>query len=153
MTLVRAPDTVELLEALAQHLTNLGLARWDPNLTNYPTGALPVVFFGQLRDKPDNAIFINVYNDDRSKDEATPDYYVQIRFRAAGLDVRAVERMADTVFRTIDDTLHERSNTVWAGVNILNCRRHIRGPAALEASNRYTRPDSYTITTNPGANP
>lgn len=153
MTLVRAPDTVELLEALAQHLTNLGLARWDPNLNTYPAGALPVVFFGQLPDKPDTAILLNAYNDDRTRDAATPDYYVQLRFRAAGRDPRTVNRLADSVFRALDDRLHERSNTVWAGVNILSCIRHIRGPAALEASNRYTRPDSYTITTNPGATP
>lgn len=150
MTLVRAPDTVELLEALAQHLTNLGLARWDPNLTNYPAGALPVVFFGQLRDKPDNAIFINVYNDDRSRDQGNPDYYVQLKFRAAGRDPRTVERLGDSVFRALDDLHNERHNGhTWGDVRILLCHRHIRGPIALEATNRYTRPDSYTITTNP----
>lgn len=152
MTLVRAPDTVELLEALAQHLTNLGLARYAPNGI-YVGEGLPAIFFGQLPDKPDTAILLNSYNDDRTRDAATPDYYVQLRFRAAGRDLRTVNRLADSVFRALDDRLHERSNTVWAGVNILSCIRHIAGPIAPDVNNRYTRPDSYTITTNPGAKP
>ena len=150
MTLVRAPDTVELLEALAQHLTNLGLARYAPNGI-YVGEGLPAIFFGQLPDKPDTAILLNAYNDDRSRDQGNPDYYVQLKFRAAGRDPRTVERLGDSVFRALDDRLHERSNTVWAGVNILSCIRHIPGPIAPDVNNRYTRPDSYTITTNPGA--
>lgn len=149
MTLVRAPDTVELLEALAQHLTDLGLARYAPNGI-YVGEGLPAIFFGQLPDKPDTAILLNAYNDDRSRDQGNPDYYVQLKFRAAGRDPRTVERLGDSVFRALDDLHNERHNGhTWGDVRILLCHRHIRGPIALEATNRYTRPDSYTITTNP----
>ena len=92
MTLVRAPDTVELLEALAQHLTNLGLARYAPNGI-YVGEGLPAIFFGQLPDKPDTAILLNSYNDDRTRDAATPDYYVQLRFRTAGRDPRTGQQV------------------------------------------------------------
>ena len=56
------------------------------------------------------------------------------------MTLATVNRLADSVFRALDDRLHERSNTVWAGVNILSCIRHIVGPIAPDANNRYTPP-------------
>ncbi|NMM84313.1 hypothetical protein B2J88_08060 [Rhodococcus sp. SRB_17] len=143
MTQVRAPDTVELLEALAGHLDDSGLARYA---AIYSGDGLPAIYFGSLPDKPDTAILLNVYNEDRSRDDATPDYYVQIRYRTAGRDPRAVELLADAVFRH----LHDQSNVAWGGVNVLLCRRILRAPTAPDSNLRYTRPDSYRITTNPG---
>lgn len=150
MTLVRAPDTEALEDALAKHLAALGLARYTPDGIYTATG-LPAIFFGKLPDKPDTAILINTYNEDRGRDQSTPDFYVQLRFRTAGRDKRTTDRLADTVFRELDDLVNDRSNQVWAGVNILSCHRILRVPAAQDTTLRYERPDSYRITTNPGA--
>ncbi|MGM5065729.1 phage tail terminator protein [Rhodococcus qingshengii] len=149
MTSARAPDTTDLLEALAQRLNDLGVARYDPNIDVYPEGPLPVVFFGQLPDKPATAILLNAYNADHSRDQGNPDYYVQLKFRTAGRDPRTVDRLADAVFRALDDLYNDRHTTRWGDVLVMLCHRHIRGPAMQDLNSRYTRPDSYTITTNP----
>lgn len=144
MTTPRAPSTVTFLDSLAQHLATSGLARYSATGAYTPTG-LPAILFGRLPDKPDAAILLNVYNDDRTRDDWNPDYYVQFRFRTPGLDPRTTEALADSVF----DLLHDVSNVAWGTTKVLLCRRHIRGPIDPDANGRYTRPDSYTITLNP----
>ncbi|WP_027503247.1 minor capsid protein [Rhodococcus sp. UNC363MFTsu5.1] len=137
--------SVDLVVGLAEHLAAAGLARYSP--TGIYTGeGLPAVFFGTLPDKPDTAVLINTYNDDRERDDDSPDLYVQMRFRTAGRNPHTTPRLADDVF----EHLHDRSNfTLPNGVQVLLCRRHITGPNAPDANGRYTRPDSYTLTLNP----
>ena len=144
MTTARAPDTTDLEDALAQHLADLGLARYEPNGVYSATG-LPAVFFGAMPDKPDTALVINTYNDDRSRDDHNPDIYIQIRGRSAGRDPRAVDRLMDGLF----DALHDTSHAQWGDVRVLLCRRTVRAPRDPDANGRWTRPDSYLITVNP----
>lgn len=147
MTEPRAPDRDQLEAALAQRIAGAGLARYNPTGTYTPTG-LPVILFGQIGDKPDGAIHINTYNEDYSRDDGTPDLYVQLRFRTPGQDKRTTNALAHQVFLLLNFT-DEVSNQVWSGLPVLNCRRIITGPIAPDANGRYTRPDSYRITVNP----
>jgi hypothetical protein len=136
---------VDLVVGLAQHLDTLGLARYHPDGV-YPDGPLPAVFFGQLPDKPDAAVLVNVYNDDRDRDDTTPDLYVQFRFRTPGRDPRTTTVLGDSVF----EALHDRSTlTLPNGVRVLLCRRTVAAPLAADQNGRYTRPDSYRFTLNP----
>ncbi|MGX6513257.1 minor capsid protein [Rhodococcus sp. SJ-2] len=144
MTTARAPDTTTLEGALAQHLAALGLARYEPGGIYSATG-LPAVFFGAMPDTPDTALVINTYNDDRSRDDHNPDYYLQIRGRSAGRDPRAVDRLMDAIF----DQLHDTTHQMWGSVRVLQCRRVVRAPRDPDANGRWTRPDSYVITVNP----
>ncbi|KHJ74658.1 minor capsid protein [Rhodococcus sp. Chr-9] len=144
MTTARAPDTTTLEDALAQHLADLGLARYEPT-GMYGAAGLPAVFFGAMPDTPHDAIVINTYNDDRSRDDHNPDIYVQIRGRSAGRDPRAVDRLMDGLF----DALHDTTRTEWGSVRVLLCRRVVRAPRDPDANGRWTRPDSYVITVNP----
>ena len=144
MTTARAPDTTALEDALARRLHALGLVRYEPAGV-YGAGTLPAVFFGTMPDKPDAAILISTYNDDRSRDDDTPDYYLQIRGRRAGRDPRAVDHLMDAIFEAIHDTSHE----TWGSVRVLLCRRVVRAPRDPDANGRWTRPDSYRITVNP----
>lgn len=140
------PSTVPFLASLAQHLASSGLARYSET-GKYTNTGLPAVFFGQLPPTPDAAILINVYNQDNTRDDDSPDMYVQLRYRTPGSDPRTTENLADSVFAL----LHDVSNTVWGTTRVLLCRRVIRGPIAPDATTptRYTRPDSYRVTINP----
>ncbi len=144
MTTARAPDTTTVEDALAQHLAALGLVRYEPGSV-YGTGTLPAVFFGAMPDTPNDAIVINTYNDDRSRDDHNPDLYVQIRGRSAGRDPSNVDRLMDSIF----DALHDTSHQTWGSVRVLLCRRVVRAPRDPDANTRWTRPDSYCITLNP----
>jgi hypothetical protein len=140
-----APDTTEVLRSLAAHLADSGLARWNSDSTPYGAGTLPAIFFEHLPDKPDNALAIAAYNDDRTRDRDNPDIYIQIRGRAAGTNPLAVHDLMDRVYAALDDSSH----ALWGTTRVLICLRHIRGPLITDANNRWTRPDSYTITINP----
>ncbi len=144
MTTARAPDTTALEDALAQRLHTLGLVRYEPTGVYSSTG-LPAVFFGIMPDAPSDAIVINTYNDDRSRDDDNPDYYLQIRGRRAGLDPRAIDQLMDAIYRAIHDASHQ----TWGSVRVLLCRRVVRAQRAPDANGRWTRPDSYRITVNP----
>ncbi|MGW2095777.1 phage tail terminator protein [Promicromonospora sukumoe] len=144
----RAPTSDELEAALAQRIADAGHARYF--LAGlYPPSEVPAIFFGTMPDKPNAAILINVYNDDRDRDPHTPIYLVQLRFRSNAGDRRATEQLANRVFDDLDDRVNERSNSQWGPIRILHCYRHLRAPAAPDANGRWSRPDSYTITTNP----
>lgn len=144
MTATYTPDTTTVETALAQHLDDLGLARYNP-AGIYTGGGLPAVFFGAMPDTPDDALVINLYDDDRSRDDRTPDLYMQIRGRCAGRDPRDVDRLMDSIF----DALHDTSHQQWGSVRVLLCRRVVRAPRDPDANQRWTRPDSYRLTVNP----
>lgn len=138
------PDSWAILDGLAQHLHDAGVARYNPTGI-YEGEGLPAVFFGQLPDKPDTALLLNLYNVDHQRDDGSPDYYIQIRHRTTGRHPKTTEDQADAVFRLLHDTSHQ----VWSSVKVLLCRRIIRAPISPDNNNRYTRPDSYRITANP----
>lgn len=152
MTAPTAPATDVFLRSMATHLVNLGLVRWNPDGAEYtgPT-TLPALFFEQLPDKPDHAIALSAYNDDRSRDRDNPDFYIQLRGRAPGRDPLATHALMDRIFDALDDEEKplNSSHILWGTTKVLLCLRHIRGPLLSDGNNRWSRPDSYTITVNP----
>lgn len=146
-----ATTSTRLVEALAQHLAAANLAQYNPAGGYTENPALPAVTFEVLPPAPDTAVSIAVYNDLRDRDAWNPDIYVRLRFRAAGLDSRRVNDLADAVFeflRTDEPTGPRQS---WpAGVNVLTCFRVVRAQSATDNNGRFMRADSYRITLNPG---
>lgn len=104
MTTPRPPATGPFLRDLAAHLVNLDLVRWNPNGAAYtgPT-TLPALFFETLPPQPDHAISLASYNDDRSRDRDSPDFYIQLRGRAPGRDPLATHALMDRIFEALDD--------------------------------------------------
>lgn len=143
-------EAVPVLEGLGQHLAAKGLVQYKASGVYSENALLPAYLMGRIPPNPDTVVAANIYMDDRSRDPFNPDIYIQLRFRAAGLDPRAVYRLADKVFAELnwgDDHLHE----VWPnGVRVLHSTRVVRADIALDGSNRYELPDSYRITFNPG---
>lgn len=152
MTTPRPPATGPFLRDLAAHLVNLDLVRWNPNGAAYtgPT-TLPALFFETLPPQPDHAISLASYNDDRSRDRDSPDFYIQLRGRAPGRDPLATHALMDRIFEALDDEEKppNSSHILWGTTKVLLCLRHIRGPLLTDGNNRFSRPDSYTITVNP----
>lgn len=138
---------IDLDVGLALHLAALGLARYNASGA-YSGSGLPAVFFGDLPDKPDAAILINGYYDDRDTvgGDDSPTLRVQLRFRTTGEHPHTTRALAESAFEAI----HDRSNFVLPnGIRVLLCRRTIAGSAAKDQNRRYTRPDSYRFTLNP----
>lgn len=144
----RPPTSDELEAALAQRIADSGLAHYQATGA-YPASEVPAIFFGTMPDKPNAAILINVYNDDRDRDPHTPIYLVQLRFRSSTGSRRDAEQLGNRVFDDLDDRVNERSNSQWGPIRVLHCHRHLRAPAAPDGNGRWSRPDSYTIMTNP----
>ena len=149
--MIHTPTTVEVLEALGYHLTDLGLARYNPNAAMTEDPIKPLFVLGPAPATPNTTVSVTPYNDDRSRDKYNPDYYIQLRFRAAGQDLRVVERLADKVFAELDWEPGTRPDEVWpGGVRVQSSRRTVRAPSAPDGSKRFERADSYRITVNPG---
>lgn len=140
---------VEVLDALAWHLDQAGVATYVPS-GKYPANpAKPAIFHGQfLTDAPDRALTINLYNTDPDifTVSSTPLMYVQLRWRGTK-DPRTVQTMAFEGFKT----LHTLTPGYWSGgVAPLSVLRTIDGPIDPDANGRWTKPDSYAIRLNPG---
>lgn len=136
-----------ILDALARHLADAGLARYSPD-GMYGTGTLPAIFMGTLPDKPDAALLLNIYNDsrDRDPDRANPDIWVQIRARTPGRDPRTTDDLADALFDQLDDATHY---VMPGGVHVALSQRVVTTSADPDENGRYTRPDSYKFHLNP----
>ncbi len=143
----RPPTSTELESALAQRIADSGLARYQATGA-YPASEVPAIFFGSMPDKPNAAILVNVYSEP-SRDPHCPIYLVQLRFRSNTGDRRATEQLANRMFDDLDDRTNERSNSQWGPIRVLHCHRHLRAPAEPDGNGRWSRPDSYTIMTNP----
>ncbi|WP_051164448.1 phage tail terminator protein [Nocardia testacea] len=138
-------DPGEFLEALARHLDAAGLARYIP-AGAYPPGTVPAATFSLLPSKPDAAVALTVYDEVLDRDDHNPDVYVQMRWRAAGIDPRVVNASADAATRQLHDATHIQLPD---GPRVLLCRRKIRGLATPDSNGRYERADSYVFTLNP----
>ena len=138
----------ELVTDLAAHLAANGVGEWSANGV-YPEGTIMPIYVGIIHDKADTGIGLQVYSDDRSRDDASPDIRVQVRIRGdqSALPTGIGPTTADRIF-TI---LHDHSGfTLNNHTAVLLCRRHLRAPEERDDTGRWTRADSYTFTTNPG---
>lgn len=141
-------NTEQVLDALARHLADAGVAQYNPAGVYTEKPALPAVLFGMLPDKPDTAVAINRYDWSTARDDFNPDVFVQLRFRGAGRDPRTVERLADAVFAVLHWPIYHPTET-WNGTHVLMSRRTVAAPIDQDANGRYHRADSYRLTITP----
>lgn len=138
----------ELVTDLAAHLAANGVGEWSETGV-YPKGTIMPIYVGIIHDKADTGIGLQVYSDDRSRDDASPDIRVQVRIRGDQnpLPAGIGPTTADRIFTLLHDQQHITLNNHTA---VLLCRRHLRAPEERDDTGRWTRADSYTFTTNPG---
>lgn len=137
-------DTNQVLDSLARHLVDLGLARYSPNGAYVGTG-LPAIFTGRQPDKPDQAVTINVYDHQtRWGADGSPAFWVQLKYRM-GPDPRHVNALADAVHTAI----HDKSHQQWPGLTVLHAWCTVRTSIGADSNNRYERADSYRLVLNP----
>lgn len=138
----------ELVTDLAAHLAANGVGEWSANGV-YPEGTIMPIYVGIIYDKADTGIGLQVYSDDRSRDDASPDIRVQVRIRGdqSPLPSGIGPITADRIFTLLHNQQHLTLNNHTA---VLLCRRHLRAPEERDDTGRWTRADSYTFTTNPG---
>lgn len=137
----------ELVTDLAAYLATQGVGEWSTDGT-YTRPRMPI-YVGILPDEASTGIGLQVYADDRARDDVSPDIRVQVRIRGdrdprpAGIGPATADR--------IFTLLHDRSGfTLDNGTRVLLSRRHLRAPEERDDTGRWTRADSYTFTTNPG---
>lgn len=144
------PDTNRLVAALCAMMRDEGYWQYSLTAPYTENRDKPAAFFGGLPMDPHTAVTVRVYDLDTSRDDHNPDVFVQLRFRAAGKDIRAVEKLADRAY----DRLHwpkEHPPEVWPeDVHVLQSRNQVRGIAGQDSNERWERADSYRITINPG---
>ena len=139
---------VDVLEGLAQHMADLGIAVYNPSGIYTGTPALPAIYFGPFPTAgPDRAVTLNHYGTDPDifTVDTTPEMYVQIRWRATK-DPRVVHRDAWNAFTA----LHDTSGSWPGGIDVRDITRHIDGPLDADTNGRFIKPDSYTIALQPG---
>ena len=92
--------SVDLLDGVAQTLTDDGVGVWRPEGPTYADDET-VIVVGAMPPSPDNVICLNIYpvDDHRSRDVVT--YGVQVRTRG-GRDPRTVLNLDDAVFNALD---------------------------------------------------
>lgn len=138
----------ELVTDLAAHLAAEGVGEWSDS-GKYPKGTIMPIYVGIIPDNAGTGIGLQVYADDRSRDDGSPDIRVQVRVRGDQnpLPAGIGPATADRIFTLLHDKQHLTLNNRTA---VLLCRRHLRAPEERDDTGRWTRADSYTFTTNPG---
>lgn len=133
---------------LADYLAANGVGEWKES-GKYAKGTAMPIYVGVLPDEAETGIGIQTYADDRTRDDATPDIYVQIRIRGTK-DPRPTgvgPATADKIFALLHDSSNLSLNN---RTHVLLCRRSLRAPEERDEAARWTRADSYTFTLNPG---
>lgn len=141
-----APRAV--LEGLAQHMADLGIAIYSPSGIYTGTPSLPAIYFGPFPTAgPDRAVTLNHYGSDPDifTVDTTPEMYVQIRWRGTK-DPRVVH---DDAWRGFT-ALHNTSGSWPGGIDVRCITRHIDGPLDADTNGRFIKPDSYTVALQPG---
>lgn len=125
-----------------------GLARWlhQAKLATYTDvgpGTAPQLHIRALRDTPDHAIALAIYDRDTQRaGTGNPDVYVQVRCRAPGPNPRQVLQAADDIAAALDDAAHL---TLPNGLHVIHARRVVTTPVEDAANHRLERADSYRL--------
>ena len=141
-----APNAV--LDALAQHMADVGIAVYNASGIYTGTLTLPAIYFGPFSTTgPDRAVTLNHYGTDPDifTVDTTPEMYVQIRWRGTK-DPRVVRDDAWRGFLA----LHNASGSWPGGIDVRDLTRHIDGPLDADTNGRLIKPDSYTLSLQPG---
>lgn len=132
------PDSTTVLEALAQHLADAGIAQYSPDGI-YDGGPLPAVVLGYIPEQPDAVIALNIANESVHRaGKAAPDMWIHVRVRTPGADPRSTERLSQSIYNLIDS-----AHQSWQTVTVRDCHRTVRAPLIQDTNRRYTRADMY----------
>lgn len=151
-------DSIDVIEGLGAYLASVALAQYSPTGDYLDHPDLPAVLFAGA-DVPDTALVVTVTGFD---DKAGSVFDVALTFRAPGHDARAVDRLADAVFKHFSSVLSPELGTweagtavilptlEWGTLEVLNVERMTRGAAELSSEgkhkgSRYARTDTYQI--------
>lgn len=151
-------DSVDVLAGLGQYLADHALAQYSPTGDYLDHPDLPAVLFAGA-DVPDTAMVLTV----TGYDDRVGDFDVALTFRAPGTDTRAVDRLADAVFKHFVSVIgpqvwvYEAGTAVilptleWGTLEVSNVERMTRGTTELSSEgkhkgSRYVRTDTYRIT-------
>lgn len=138
------PTYSTLVEDLGRHLAALGVGQWRDD-GKYTTFTPPAIYWGTVPDEAVYGIGINVYADDRQRDDTSPTLYVQ--FRARGdRHPRTPGLMLDKIFQHLHDKTNYQLNNA---TSVLLSRRHLRTEEERDENQRWTRADSWSFTLNP----
>lgn len=135
-----------IIAPLGQHLADVAGCTWSPN-ANYRADAPWPIFVGRIppSDRIGNAIALNIYHDDRTRDNSSPDVFVQIRIRGSVNPFTAAEK-AEQLFQLF----HDRERYTLANqTRVLLSQRVVTTPQDPDANQRWHSVDSYQFTLNP----
>ncbi|MGP6175440.1 phage tail terminator protein [Corynebacterium sp. A21] len=135
-----------ILAPLGEHLAAVAGCSWSTNANYRSTDPWPI-FVGRIppSDQIKNAIAINIYRDDRSRDNASPDVFVQIRIRGTVNPFVAAEK-AEQLFQLLHDKTHfHLANRT----RVLLCQRVVTVAQDPDENGRSHSVDSYQFTLNP----
>lgn len=140
------PTVEQVLDSLAQHLHDLGVATFAPDGVYPATVTAPAVYFAQLYKAPDPAVAIaHYYSDPDVMLGGSPRMRFQLRWRGDRTP-QTVNRYADRAYAA----LHTLTPGSWpGGVRIQWCVRQIVAPLEPDENGRWERADSYEIQLNP----
>lgn len=156
---MRVVESVDVLEGLGAYLASVALAQYSLTRDYLDHPDLPAVLFASA-DVPDTALVLTVTGFD---DRAGSVFDVALTFRAPGHDARAVDKLADAVFKHFRSVLNPELGTweagtaiilptlEWGTLEVLNVERMTRGTPELTDksrntnSARYVRTDAYQI--------
>ena len=131
------PDSTQVLEALAQHLADNGIAQYSAD--GIYSGSLPAVVLGYIPEQPDAVIALNIANESTHRaGKPAPDMWIHIRVRTPGTDPRTTERLSQAIYDLIDS-----AHQSWQTVTVRDCHRTVRAPLIQDTNRRYTRADMY----------
>lgn len=129
---------------LCQHLATHKIGQWNPTGV-YKTASPPPIYLGIIPDEAQEAIAVNIYNDDRGRDDTSPDVLVQFRCKGNRHPLSAA-RIADQIFQLLHRESHYTLNNT---TRVLSSHRHLRTGAERDTNMNWHQPDSYTFTLNP----
>lgn len=135
-----------ILAPLGEHLAEVAGCTWSMN-ANYRANDPWPIFVGRIpaSDVFGNAIAINIYRDDRSRDNSSPDVFVQIRIRGSINPFVAAEK-AEQIFQLLHDkTRYRLANQT----PVLLSQRVVTAPQDPDENQRWHSVDSYQFTLNP----
>lgn len=140
-------EPADLLLALAQHLDDLGFARWSPTGAYPKNLTKPVVTIGKLPQDIVSAVALHYYDTDPDPFTVVenPLHAVQLEFRDPGPSPIPVIRHESTV----RGLLHMTSGTWPGGVTPLSVVFSYAAPADPDNGN-WTKAANYEIRLNPG---
>ncbi|MHD0300102.1 hypothetical protein RCF19_29785 [Rhodococcus qingshengii] len=121
--------------------------RIEDGLADFIKNVGAPVFIGEVKPKPDRALFINIYDEQhlRDPDRANPDVWIQLRGRSPGEDPAPTNDLMDNIFQLLDN----KSHFYIGDIRVARSIRVVTTTTEPDGNSRPTRADSYKFHLNP----